>query len=195
MANVSRVNGFRPVTHGQAAGFSSKVNTYYIDSGDGTAVGIGDLVKLAGSASTDGYPTVIQAAAGNTCVGVVVGFRPDPSDLNIPRANYRPASTGRYVLVADSPNLVMEAQEDAVGGALAVSNIGQNVNFIVAAASSTTGSSGMQVDSSTANTTSTLPLRLIGFVDRPDNEIGSANAKVLVAFNVHQYGSVGTTGV
>lgn len=195
MANTSRVTGFRPVSHLNGSPYTGQVRKYAFLAADGTAAAVGDLVKLSGTASVDGYPSIAQAAAGNTCVGVIVGFAADPTNLNLPANVYRTASTLRIALVADAPDLVMEAQEDAVGGALAITNIGQNVDFIVAAPSSTTGASGMQVDSSTAATTSTLPLRLVGFADRSDNEIGSANAKVLVAFNVHQYGSVGTTGV
>lgn len=193
MANVSRINGFRPVMHITGAPYNGQFRKYALLAADGTATFIGDLVKLSGTASDDGYPSVAQAAAGNTPVGVVVGFAPDPTNLNVPI--YRAASTLRVVYVADAPDLVLESQEDAVGGALAITSIGTNVNFIVGSGSTVTGASGMQVDSSTAATTSTLPLRLIQFVDRVDNEIGSANAKVLVAFNVHQYGSVGTTGV
>lgn len=204
MANVNRVNGFRPVKHTNGAAWNGQVNLYYIPSTDSTAVFVGDLVKLAGSASSDGYPTVAQSAANDVSVGVVVGFLPEnvtPGGIsngrtpNLDTPVYRAASTNRYVLVADSPDLVMEVQEDGVGGALAVTNIGQNIQAVVGAGSTTTGASGMQADSSTAATTSTHELRLIGFVNRPDNEIGNANAKVLVAFNKHQYGSVGTTGI
>ena len=193
MANVSRINGLKPVKHTTGAPYNGQFNKYFIASGNGTATFVGDLVKLAGSASADGYPTVIQAAAGDTPVGVVVGFEKDPADLNTPI--YRRASTNRVVFVADSPDLICEVQEDAVGGALAVTNVGQNADVVVGSGSTVTGASGVQLDSSTANTTSTLVLRIVGFADRADNEIGSANAKVLVGFNVHQYGSVGTTGV
>lgn len=204
MPNANRVNGFRPVKSGTGAPYNGQANLYFIPSTDGTATFIGDLVKLAGSASADGYPTVAQSAANDVSVGVVVGFLPEnvtPGSIgngrtpNLDTPYYRLASTNRYVLVADDPGIIMEAQEDAVGGALAVTNIGQNVQVVVGAGSTVTGASGMQVDSSTAATTSTHELRLVGFVNRPDNEIGNANAKVHVAFNKHQYGSVGTTGI
>jgi hypothetical protein len=168
---------------------------YFVPASDGTAMGAGDLVKLAGSASTDGYATVAQAAAGNPAIGVVVGFVNDYTNLNNP-GSYRAASTARYVLVCDSPDVVYEVQEDAVGGALAVADIGLNADSIVAAASSTTGQSGMQLDTSTKATTATLQLKILGFVNRPDNEIGSANAKVWVTINNHQLASgTGVAGV
>lgn len=186
MANKS-YKGFRPVRR-LGDGFCGDVNLYYIPATDGTALFKGDLVKLAGSASDDGYATVAQAAASDVCVGVVVGFRADPTNLNI-GGTYRAASTARYVLVADDPNLIMEAQEDAVGGALATTSVGQAINFVVGSGSTTTGQSAMEVDSSTGVTSggTALPLKVIGFVNRPDNEIGSANAKVLVGWNNHAY--------
>lgn len=204
MANVDRVNGFRPVKHTNGAAWNGQTNLYFIPAADATAVFVGDLVRLLGSASPDGYPTVAQSAAGNVCVGVVVGFLTEntkPGGVtagrtpNLDTPQFRTASTDRYVLVADSPDLVMVAQEDAVGGALAVTAVGANINFVVAAGSTTTGTSGMEVDSSTTATTATLPLRVVGFVNSPDNEIGVANAKVHVAWNAHQYGSAGIIGI
>lgn len=194
MANVSRVQGFRPVKHMNGSPYNGQFNLYYVPSTDGTAMGVGDLVKLAGSASADGYATVAQAAATNPVCGAVVGFVVDPANLNSPQG-YRTASTNRYVMVADSPDLVFECQEDAVGGALAVTSVGLNAEVVVAAASSTTGFSGMQLDTSTVGTTSTIVLKVIGFPNRVDNEIGVANAKVWVTINNHQLGSLGSTGV
>jgi hypothetical protein len=179
--------------------WNGQVNKYWLAAADGTATFVGDLVKLSGTADVDGNPSIAQCAAGNTPIGPIVWFEPNPADLT---QNYRPASqnlanqnAGRWAYVADSPDLIVEMQEDAVGGALAITSVGQNVDVIVGAGSTTTGQSGMQADSSTANTTSTLVMRIIGFRQSPDNEIGNANSKVLLAFNVHQYGSVGTTGV
>ena len=199
MANVSRVNGFRPVGHLSGANWNGKVRKYWIPAADGTATFVGDLVNLNGSADADGTPGVDQATASSVPCGVIVWFEPNPSDLT---QNYRPASqnlasqgAGRWCYVADSPDLVMEAEEDAVGGTIPVTDAGLNVSPIVGSGSTTTGQSGMAIDSSTTDTTSTLTLRLLGWVKRPDNEVGVANAKMLVGFNVHQYGSVGTTGI
>ena len=49
-------------------------------------------------------------------------------------------------------------------------------------------------DVGTEATTSTLNFQLLGFVQSPKNEVG-ASARLLARFNVHQYKSVGTTGV
>lgn len=193
MANVSRINGFRPVKHTDGSPYSGQQNRYFVTTGYGTSIFVGDLVVLSGSADADGVPGIQQAAANGVCVGVVVGFEPNPDNLT---QNHRPANTNRYAYVADAPDIVMEAQEDAVGGAMSIADVGLNVNFIVGTGSVTTGQSAMQVDTNTKDTTNTLPLRILGFVQRPDNEVGSANAKVLVGFNTHQFvAGTGSTGI
>lgn len=194
MANVDRVNGAAPVKHLNGSPYNGQVNQYFIPSSDGTAVFVGDFVKLAGSASADGYPTVAKAAAGDASIGVVVGVAPDVTNLNTPQ--YRIASTNRYVLVADSPDLLFEIQADDVGATLAVTDVGLNAEFIDAGGSTVTGASGVELDTSTKATTATLGLKIRGIINRPGNEIGVVNQKVLVSINKHQLGDgTGAVGV
>lgn len=188
MANVDRVNGARPVKHLDGSPYNGAANKYYIPASDNTAVFVGDFVKSNGTGHTDGTPGCIQAAATDAqLLGVVVGVIPDTADSLI----YRAASTGRYVLVADAPDLVFEIQEDSVGGALAITDIQRNADITVAAGNTTTGTSGMELDSSDIKD-ATAQLRLIGPVLRADNEIGT-NCKWLVTINEHVYKT--TTGV
>jgi hypothetical protein len=81
-------------------------------------------------------------------------------------------------------------QEDGAGDPLEIADIGQNVDIINGGGSTTTGLSGMEIDSSTHATTNTLPLRLLGLVDRPDNEYvsgGQANTRWLVTPANHSF--------
>lgn len=201
MANTNRTNGFKPIKYLNGAPYNGAVTRYFIPSGDATATFIGDLVKLDSTGDTAaaggkalGVRSVVQGAASGAVIGAIVGFEVDPTALNTPI--YRAASTGRYVYVADDPNLLFEVQEDGVGGALAVADVGLNADVVVGSGSTTTGASGMQLDTSTKATNATLPLKIVEFVQRVDNEVGSANAKVLVKINNHQLGSsTGTAGV
>lgn len=183
MANANTPRGFRPVRYRSGAPYNGAYNEYDCPASDGTAIGIGDPVIVNGTASTDGTPQAIKATAagGNYITGIVVGVKPVTRDSTL----YREASTLRRLHVADDPELLFEAQEDAVGGALAVTAIGGNADWVDGTVSTSTGLSAAQIDSSTANTTNTLQLRLERFVDRPDNEPASANAKVLVSINLH----------
>lgn len=186
MANVDRVNGLRPVAHRNGAPYTGAANRYYVPSSDGTAIFVGDAVKSAGSADSDGVPSVAQAAAGDAIRGVVVGVEPVTDEST----SYRAASTERYVFVADDPDLVFEVQEDSVGGDLAATDVGSNADIVVGSGSTTTGTSGMELDSSTAATTA-AQLRILGLAQRADNEIGT-NARWLVSINEHELTS--TTG-
>jgi len=182
-----------------AASFTGQVNQYFIPSGDATAVFVGDPVKadatgdtVAAGGTAKGIQTVIQAAASNAILGVVVGFAVNPLNLNTPQ--YRAASTGRYVLVSDDPNTIYEIQTS--NGTLTVADVGLNANFAVAAGSTTTGASGVTLDVATIATTATLPLKIVGFTQRPDNDNTATSSKVLVKINNAQLSTgTGTAGV
>lgn len=180
-------------------GLKPAVREYYIPVGDGTATFAGDLVKISGEVDADGVPAVIQAAASDACVGVVLGFNKVKglSDANFNLyAKHRPASVKMYCLVCDDPNALYESQEDSVGGNIALTDSQLNVNFIVAAGSTSFGISGMQIDSSTVATGATLPLKLISGARYPGASLPEANGKWIVKINNHQMGShTGTAGV
>ena len=193
MANTSKINGFRPVKHLNGSPFNGQVTTYHIPASDGTAVYVGDVVKLAGSSTTDGTKsTVTLASAGDAVVGVVVGFAVNRDNLNID-GQYRAASTARDVLVADSPDLVFEVE--TANGTPVNTDVGLNINHAVGTPSTTTARSGAYVDFGTEATTAALTFKILSFVPREDNEVG-ASAKLLVKINNHQLAaSTGTAGV
>lgn len=199
MTNVSRVNGLNPVKYLNGAAWNGQANLYFIPSGNATATFIGDPVKadttgdtVAAGGLALGVPSVVQAAATNAFLGVITGFVTDPTNLNTPQ--YRAASVGRYCWVTDDPNILYEVQTS--NGTLAVADVGNNANIAVAAGSTTTGTSGVTLDVGTLATTATLPLKVIMFVQRPDNDVTAAASKVIVKINNHQYSAgTGTAGV
>jgi hypothetical protein len=190
MANANTPFGFKPVKMQGSGVVTGGLETFYVPATDATALFIGDPVIKAGSADANGVATVTRATAGASITGVVQGFLPDATGV-VPKS--RAASTACYVLCSTDPAIVYEVQEDAVGGALAAVDVGLNADFIIAAGSSVTGLSGTMLDTSTKATTNTLPLKILGFVQRPDNVIG-ANAKVLVKINANTE-SAGVAGV
>jgi hypothetical protein len=196
MANTSRVSGFRPIRYANGAQYNGMVTTYFIPSTNATAVFVGDPVKADATGDTVaaggkglGVQSVVQAAAGDAILGVVVGFAVQPGVLDTPQ--YRSANQGRYVLVCDDPAVLYEIQ---VNGTLGVTDVGLNASISVGAGSTTTGSSGVQLDAATAAVTATLPLKIVGFTQRVDNDNTSANAKVIVKLNNYQLANA-TVGV
>lgn len=211
MANVSRVNGFRPVKHMTGAPYNGQFNIYEVPAGETIPVFVGDLVVLSNSAATSFYPAVeapvTAAATSGDFVGAVVGIinaKWDPVEgkmsagsMALDTPQYRAASTKQFVMVADSPDLVFEAEADA---AIALASIGLNVGVVegdgsASVGSTTTGASGMQVDASSVATTSTLPLQIVGAPNRPDNAMNASYNKVYVRINTHAYGGDGQTAV
>lgn len=187
MANADTPFGLKPVRHQSGAPYNGAANVYSTATGDGTAIYVGDPVILSGTSQTINgvvYLDVDQAATGDVIMGVVVGVLPETADSLI----YRAASTQRRLLVADDPDLIFEIQEVSGGTALTANDAGLNANFVVAAGSTTTGKSGVELNNATEATTNTLDLKIVGLVPREDNEIGE-HAKWLVRINRHQYGN------
>lgn len=185
MANADSPFGLKPVQHRNGAPYTGSGRVYSVAAGDGTAIYVGDLVTAAGTSQTiDGvvYADVVQSATGGVFQGVVVGVLPTTQDS----LKYRAASTQRLLLVEDNPDLLFEIQEVSGGTPLAANDIGFNANIVVAAGSNTTGLSGIELNNATEATTNTLDVKIVGFVNRVDNEIGE-HAKWLVALNRHRY--------
>jgi hypothetical protein len=212
MANIARVNGFKPVKYLNGAPWNGQCRAYVIPAADGTATFVGDAVKFTGAGAdiTTGLATCVQAAASNQLLGVIVGIEPNGGTslggrymtngavaLDLP--GHRLASTRRIVYVVDDPNVIFEVQEDGDTTPIPMADIGLNINIIVGAGSTTTGNSGMQLDSSSVATTNTLPITILAAVPREDNELitaGQANTRWLVKINSHQRVAViGNLGV
>lgn len=186
MANADAARGLSPVMYLGGACYTGGANRYYVPSTDSTAIYIGGLVKLAGSADSDGVPTVTgNVATGDAVVGVVTGVEIVTQDSTI----YREASVARYVYVADDPNLLFEVQEDSGGAALAATAVGNVADLTGFTSGSTaTGLSAIEIDSSTATASGdgTQDVVIVRLARKADNEIGT-NANWLVRLNNHAF--------
>ena len=199
MANVSRLNGLNPVKYLNGAAYNGQANTYFIPSGSAVNTFVGDPVKadttgdtVAAGGLALGFQSVVQAAAGDAILGVIVGFAVVPTNLNTPQ--FRTASIGRYVLVADDPNTIFEVQTS--NGTLGVPDVGLNASIAVGVGSITSGASAVSLDVATIAVTATLSLKILGFTQRVDNDNTSTFSKVLVKINNHQFAAAtGTAGV
>jgi hypothetical protein len=126
---------------------------------------------------------------GTYASGVIVAFAVNPSNLD---QRHNPTSNERIALVCTDPTVVYEIQAD---GDLTESLIGLNATFIRTHAGSTvTGLSGEELDTGTSTTpvaNASLMLRIVGMVNREDNDTESANQKALVVINMHSDLSTG----
>ncbi|RJO60806.1 MAG: hypothetical protein C4542_08130 [Dehalococcoidia bacterium] len=206
MANLDRVNGFKPVgTLSGGKGSIGWIQKCLVDEDDSTAVAVGDIVVLASGNESLGIPTVAASAAQDVPYGVVVGIENwDGSDSSVTQTldkpRYRPASVRGYALVAIAPDLVMEAQI-STGGDLEDGDIGANADLVAGGVDTAAQTSGMELNYATMAATNTLVFKIIELLPREDNALG-AHAKVLCTFNLHDLaggadttGSTGSTGV
>jgi len=192
MATTATPMGAEPTDTLSASGsFTGKVRHIKVASGYGTAIFYGDFVKLVntGTVEKDTGTTTL------TPVGVFVGCAfTSPTTGELTFSQTFPASTAASDIVAyvvDDPNVLMRMQSDE---AIAQTGLGNNVAVVQTAGSTSIGRSKNAVNGSSINTTNTLPLRIIDFVDGPNSAVGDTYTDVIVKFNAgHQYSN--TTGV
>ena len=198
MANTDTPFGFKPVGHLLGASWSGKANVYYVPSTNAAILGKGDLVKSTGSADATGkYPGVVRAAAGEVARGVVIGFGDNPNVMthpDNPNRDYLPISTESYVLVIDDPFVIFEIQEDSVANNMDADMLGLQVDIAtVADASTTTGKSTTEIDSSDT-ATGLGQLKLLGVSNRENNALG-AHCKWDVLIVEHEMNLAFTTDI
>lgn len=212
MANTDRPNGFRPVRYLNGAPWNGQARMYQVPAANSTSIFIGDLVALSSDAPTGEVAAVMAAAVATDTpvVGVLVGVDPvtgragnslqggGDNDLNLSE-RYVPAEKQRYVFVCDDPNVLFEVQEDSAADPVDAADIGLNATFInTHGGDTTTGVSGMELDSSSHTTVADRPLKIMGLARRTDNEFDATTgqAKLIVKINNHQFGSgTGVAGV
>lgn len=178
MPNVNTAFGFRPLHEPNPGELIECVAL----ASYATALFVGDVVILGGSGDLSGRPSVQQATAGSlNNLGVIVGIQPtSPDSLGTHRGT---ASTLRIVQVA--PGYPQTRFLVNCNASIAVTDIGAGYDLVVAAGSTTTGRSAMQLDISTLSTAADRTFRMLGFQNRPDNTIGTgADAIVVFAESV-----------
>lgn len=196
MPNANRAAGLAPVQYLNGAPWSGQARVYAIAPAYATKLAIGDPVISAGSADPRGVPTIARAADTGAIRGVIVGLgalnqtaMANPQNLD---QTFRPgaAQSGYwYAMVVDDPNVVFEVQEG--GAVLAAADVGLNTNLTITDANNFL--SQVVLDNADKATTATLQVKLLGLVQRVDNEFGQY-AKWLVKINNHEL-AAGTAGV
>lgn len=194
MANVDRPNGFKPVSTLSGAPWNGAYRKFFTD----TNCFLGDIMIADAASIADGsgaYQGVTRATSGTASIniGVVVGWEVDPDNTEL---LYHAGSGTFAVYLAVDPMIIYEGQGDGTSTILTATDVGMNVDFVITAGVTGTGVSNMEVLDGSESVDADTPLKLIGMVDRPDNEIGTANHKLLVQLNMTVFGTgVGNAGV
>lgn len=215
MANVNRIKGFSPHSYLNGAAWNGQARLYAIPVADTTAsYAIGDVVMSAGGSDANGICYVKKVPAANAsnfaALGVIVGIRVADPGVSLVGTSlllenlFIPAGTRtnvRYVYVVDDPNVLFEVSGGATATNLTLAKARYNAgigSFYSGAdqtyaidqttyLSPSAPYSNVIVSSATVNTTATLPLQIVGLVQRDDNSAG-AYSSLLVRFNLHEFG-------
>ena len=195
MANNIGPRGFVPSRYRDNSPYSGASNMYHIPAGDTNAYYPGDAIKSSANADALGVPDIAKITNGTDVVrGVIVGVLVSaPNNPSIMGTNldltlqYVPAVKTRdyYVLVVDDPAVIFEIQDDGLN-ALGATSSNKNAAFTPTAPVFPQQNSATVLSTASVGTASSLNLRIVGLVQKPNNSFG-ANANWLVFFNQHEY--------
>jgi hypothetical protein len=210
MANINKPTGFSPVGNLLGGKWNEQGRLYAIPTSDTTnSYAIGDCVMSKAGSDANGVRYVQKWGGATTTsalpLGIIVGIRvADPgtslvgNSLSLEKT-YIAAGTRtsvRYVYVVDDPFVLFEAQFDSTGATQA--QLSLNAAVTISAADQTSLSNSAPYSDMVLTgpaVTATLPIRLLGAVQRPENQVTSAASpyvRVLCKWNYHEYGVIGS---
>ena len=197
---VSAPYGLKPVNLIGGQVFAGATRQMQIASGYATNIFYGDLVKRI----ADGTIEKDVGTATATPCGIFLGVSfTNASTGQVQQQQFYPASqsiksgTLIFAVVADDPDTLFQVVSCSSGStvaAMGISAIGNNIELIQNAGSTTTGNSAVAINEGTQAVTSTLPVRIIDVVR--DTATGSdAFVEFIVKINatMHQYNN--STGI
>ena len=199
---VDKTYGLKPINRLDGLPYAGALRQIPVAAAYATAILNGDTVQV----DTNGYLVAKTATATGDSIGVLVGCQYVNSSGQTVQGQYYPAATSTstslaFGYVVDDPNALFKVCATVAASttptAYSRAIIGSNVALVAGAGSTTTGDSAYGIDGSSANTTNTLPIRVVDVV--PDTATGPAGVaattyyEFLVKFNLHQY--TDTTGI
>jgi hypothetical protein len=199
---VSKTYGFKPINRLDGMPYAGAIRQIPIAPAYATAILNGDTVAI----NTSGYLIAKTTTDSGDSVGVLVGCQYVNSSSQTVQGQYYPAAASTttnmaFGYVVDDPNALFKVVatngQTTVPTAFSRAIVGANVAISVATGNTTTGDSYYGIDGTSANTTNTLPVRVVDVV--PDTATGPAGSssttyyEFLVKFNLHQY--TDTTGI
>jgi hypothetical protein len=199
---VDKTYGFKPVNRLDGLPYAGAIRQIPVAPAYATAILNGDTVQI----DTSGYIVAANTTDSGKVVGVLVGCSYINSLSQPTFAQNYPAGTSTstnmaLAFVVDDPSAAFRVCATVAGSttptAYARTIVGSNVALVANIGSTTTGDSYYGIDGSSANTTNTLPIRVIDVV--PDTATGPATTaattyyEFIVKINTAQYNN--TTGV
>lgn len=188
---VAAPYGLRPINLIGGQVFAGSTRNFPIASGYNTAIGFGDVVKLASG-------TLVKDTGTTTAtpVGVFLGCTYTDPVLKYKLFSQQwPAGTvasDAQAIVCDDPDTLFKVAvvsgTTVIAGVALADVLGKNVALVQNAVNTATGNSAVAVLSSSAATTNTLPIRVVDVVRETADASGNFT-EVIVKWNfgMHQY--------
>ena len=184
MATTAAPYGLRPVNLIGGQPYAGSTRMFKIANAYAANIFYGQPVASNGNGFIQA-DTSTTALAATGVVGIFMGCTYTDPNLRIKVfKQYWPTgtiATDAEAYVVDDPDVVMQAQAD---GQVAQTALGANIALGTSAGSTFTGNATTPVTASSVNTTATLPLRIVGFVDGPDSAVNDAYTDILVKWNM-----------
>ena len=199
---ISKTYGFKPVNRIDGLPYAGAIRQIPIAPSYATAILNGDTVKV----DTNGYIVAASTTDSGSIVGVLVGCSyinslSQPTFSQAYPAGVSTSTAMAFAFVVDDPMAAFKVCATVAGStaptAYSRAIVGSNVALVANVGSTTTGDSYYGIDGSSANTTNTLPVRVIDVV--VDTATGNPSVaattyyEFLVKFNTSQYNN--TTGI
>ena len=199
---IDKTYGFKPLNRLDGLPYAGAIRQIPVAAAYATAILNGDTVQV----DTNGYIVAASTTNSGNIIGVLVGCSYINTLSQPTFSQSYPAATSTstnmaFAFVVDDPSAVFKVcatvAASTVPTAYSRAIVGSNVALVANVGSTTTGDSYYGIDGSSANTTNTLPVRVVDVV--PDTATGNASVaattyyEFLVKFNTAQYNS--TTGI
>lgn len=198
---VDKTYGFKPINRLDGLPYAGQTRLIPIAASYGTAILNGDTVQI----DTTGFLVAKTASNSGDAVGVLVGCQYVNSMGQTVQSQYYPASASTstnlaYAYVVDDPYATFKVVAAANSTTTTPTGytralVGSNVAMATAVGSTATGDSAYGINGASADTTNTLPIRVVDVVPET-SYISGGNTyyyEFIVKFNLHQYND--TTGV
>jgi hypothetical protein len=186
--------GFQPIQLVGGIPYAGATNEYTITSGYGTALRPGDVVAIASGVIAKWTGTTTIPTGG--VIGIFLGCSYTDATLGKTfRTNWTAGTVASdaVAIVADDPKLIFRAVyvsgTTVVSGQTAAAVIGKNV----AAVQNTTSTGTSDIAVSSAATTNTLPIKVVG-VDRDSVNAAGTFTAVLCVWQPTMHAFDNTTG-
>jgi hypothetical protein len=199
---IDKTYGFKPVNRIDGLPYAGAIRQIPIAPAYATAILNGDTVQI----DTNGYVVAQSTTNSGNVAGVLVGCSyinslSQPTFSQSYPAGVSTSTAMAFAFVVDDPMAAFKVCATVAGSttptAYARSIVGSNVALVANVGSTTTGDSYYGIDGSSANTTNTLPVRVIDVVQ--DTATGNPSVaattyyEFIVKFNTNQYNN--TTGI